>query len=92
MVKRLLNAYRNRRRQQQTEEAYKAEVESINAAYARLFNTDDGKFVLDHMVKMNLAVPVATQGDDLLDIGVKQGRANLVNEIIQRMEANRHGM
>ncbi len=87
----LLKAYRERRREQQTEEAYRAELESINAAYARLFNTDDGKFVLDHMVKMNLAVPVATKGDDLLDIGVKQGRANLVNEIIQRIEANKVG-
>ncbi len=87
----ILNAYRNRRREQLTQEAYKAELDDINAAYGRLFSTDDGKYVLDHLAKMNLAVPVATKGDDLLDIGVKQGRANLVNEIIQRIEVDKNG-
>lgn len=87
----LLEAYRSRRREQQTKEAYAREIADINAAYARLFSTEDGKYVLDHMVKMNLAVPVATKGDDLLDIGVKQGRANLVNEVIQRIEADKIG-
>jgi hypothetical protein len=87
----LLQAYRDRRREQQTQEAYAREIADINAAYARLFSTEDGKYVLDHMVKMNLAVPVATKGDDLLDIGVKQGRANLVNEVIQRIEADKIG-
>lgn len=83
MIQRLLKAYRSRKR---TSEGYEQEVQEINQAYARLFSTEDGKFVLDHLVKYNLAVPIATQGDNLLDIGVKQGRANLVNEIIQRIE------
>jgi len=85
----ILKVYRDRRRQQLTEEEYKTEIDDINAAYLRLFSTDDGKFVLDHLAKTNLAVPIATKGDDLLDIGVKQGRSNLVNEIIQRMELQR---
>lgn len=85
----ILKVYRDRRRQQLTEEEYKTEIDDINAAYLRLFSTDDGKFVLDHLAKTNLAVPIATKGDDLLDIGVKQGRSNLVNEIIQRMEIQR---
>lgn len=85
----ILKVYRDRRRKQLTEEEYKTEVDDINAAYLRLFSTDDGKFVLDHLAKTNLAVPIATKGDDLLDIGVKQGRSNLVNEIIQRMEIQR---
>lgn len=86
MIKRILKAYRDRKREQQTQEAYAQEIADINAAYARLFSTEDGKFVLDHMVKYNLAVPIATKGNDLLDIGEKQGRANHVNEIIQRVE------
>lgn len=87
MLKRLiLEAFRSRKKQLD-QESYAQEIEDINAAYARLFSTEDGKFVLDHMVKYNLAVSIATKGDDLLDIGVKQGRANLVNEIIQRVEA-----
>ena len=80
----ILDVYKNRRREQQTAEEYAAELKDINDAYTRLFRTEDGKYVLEHLVKLNLAVPVATKGDDLLDIGVKQGRANLVNEIIQR--------
>lgn len=86
MIKGLIELYRDRRRSQQTAEEYQAEIGEINSAYLRLFNTQDGKFVLEHLAKLNLAVPIATQGDDLLDIGVKQGRANLVNEIIQRTE------
>lgn len=81
----LVKLYKDRRKRQLTEEEYKTEVDDINAAYLRLFSTDDGKFVLEHLAKTNLATPVATKGDDLLDIGVKQGRANLVNEIIQRI-------
>lgn len=88
----ILDAYRKRRREQLTKEAYLAELEEINAAYSRLFSTDDGRYVLDHLAKMNLAVPVATKGDDLLDIGVKQGRSNLVNEIVQRIEADKVGV
>lgn len=80
----LLEMYKSRKKQVD-QVAYAQEIEDINAAYARLFSTEDGKFVLDHMVKHNLAVPIATQGDNLLDIGVRQGRANLVNEIIQRI-------
>ena len=80
----LLQMYKDRKKQMD-QETYAQEIEDINAAYARLFSTEDGKFVLDHMVKYNLAVPIATRGDDLLTIGEKQGRANLVNEIIQRI-------
>lgn len=86
MIKGLIELYRDRRRAQLSQEEYQVEVEAVNGAYFRLFSTEDGKYVLEHLAKNNLAVPVATKGDDLLDIGVKQGRANLVNEIIQRIE------
>jgi len=88
---RIKNAYKNRLSNLTTEQ-YADHVKDINAAYARLFSTDDGKYVLDHMVQHNLAVPIAQKGFDLLDIGEKQGRANLVNEILQRMEKDRNGI
>jgi len=81
-----LKALRERRRAALSAEEHQAEVEQINSAYFRLFNSADGKFVLDHMAKMHLAGSVAEQGDNLLDIGVKQGMANHVKEIIQRIE------
>lgn len=86
----LLKAFKTRR-SQVDQETYAQEIQDINATYARLFSTEDGKFILDHMVKHNLAVAIATKGDDLLDIGEKQGRANLVNEIIQRIEVDKAG-
>jgi hypothetical protein len=86
MVSRLLKAYRDRRKAQQTMEEFEAEKNQINSMYFRLFSTDDGKAVLEHLIKTNLAVPIAVQGSTLLDIGVMQGRANVVNELIQRLE------
>lgn len=81
-----LKALRNRRREAQTQEQHVAELKQINSTYHRLFNTNDGKFVLEHMAKTQLTGTVAMQGDTYLDIGEKQGRANHVKEIIQRIE------
>ena len=61
------------------------DIDALNHAYARVFSSAEGKKVLDHLVKANLATPIAMQGDDMLSIGVRQGRANLVDEIIQRI-------
>lgn len=82
----ILKALKSRRKLNDLDD-YAQEQIDIKEAYHRLFNTEDGKYVLDHLVKTNLAVPIATKGDNLLDIGEKQGRANLVNEIIQRIES-----
>lgn len=81
-----LKAFRDRRREVQTQEQHAAELKQINDTYFRLFNTDDGKFILEHLAKTQLTGTVAMQGDTYLDIGEKQGRANLVKEIIQRIE------
>lgn len=86
-----LKALRERRRAALSAEEHQVEIEQINSTYFRLFNSDDGKFVLDHMVKMHLTGSVAEQGDNLLDIGVKQGMANHVKEIIQRIELAKVG-
>ncbi len=81
-----LKALKERRRIALTQAEHEAEVKQLNDTYYRLFNTDDGKYVLEHMVKMHLVGSIAEQGDNLLDIGVKQGRANHVKEIVQRIE------
>lgn len=86
-----LKAYRDRRKQQQTQEQHNAELLEINDAYYRLFTSDDGKFVLDHLARTQLTGAIAMQGDTYLDIGEKQGRANLVKEIIQRIERAKVG-
>jgi hypothetical protein len=81
-----LKALRNRRREQQSQEEYAAELKQINSTYFRVFNTPDGKYILEHLARTQLTGTIAMQGDNYLDIGEKQGRANLVKEIIQRIE------
>ena len=84
----LLKAYRDRRRKQQTQEEHEASIKTINAQYARVFKSKEGQMVLEHMVQTQMAVSIAQQGDDLITIGERQGRSNLCNEIIQRIEYN----
>ena len=88
LINKLFKAYKHRRKERQDIEEAQAEIREINNAYHRLFNTDDGKFVLEHMVKRYMATPIAQQGDDLVTIGERQGRSNVVNEIFQRMESS----
>tara|TARA_R110000851_G_scaffold268625_1_gene421369 strand:+ start:3382 stop:3642 length:261 start_codon:yes stop_codon:yes gene_type:complete len=81
----ILKALVNRRRKRLTEEQNKQNMDDVNAAYQRLFNTNDGIYVLEHMVSIHLTGAIAVGGDNLLDIGVKQGTANHIKEIMQRM-------
>ena len=86
----LLKVFRSRRRSISVDD-YAQEIREINDTYYRLFSTPDGVRVLEHLVQTCLTVPIATKGSDLLDIGEKQGRANLVNEMIQRIENSKTG-
>lgn len=85
MIKLLYKLYQERQKTQKEESQSKQEKEATQATYRRLFNTIDGKYVLEHLVKTNLIGSIAERGDDMLTIGVKQGRANLVDEIFQRV-------
>lgn len=58
---------------------------AMNNKYARVFGTQEGQEVLDFMVQMELTGSIADMGDNLLDIGVKQGRANHVKDILDRI-------
>jgi hypothetical protein len=64
-------------------------IKRMNDTYARLFSTEDGQAVLDFMIQMELTGSIANQGDNLLDIGVKQGRANLVKDIMTRIQKSK---
>lgn len=86
-----LKTLRDRRKEIRSAKEHQQELDDINNTYFRLFNTADGKYVLEHMVKMHLTGSIAEQGDNLLDIGVKQGMANMVKEIIQRIEITKGG-
>lgn len=79
----------NRRQEPISDITYANRIKEINSIYARLFSTEDGKYVLEHLVKMNLIGSIAERGDTLLDIGVKQGNADIIKGIIQRIETSR---
>jgi hypothetical protein len=72
-----------------TAEQKQLAIKAMNDTYARLFSTQDGKAVLDFMIQMELTGSIAIQGDNLLDVGVKQGRANLVKDIMQRIQKSK---
>ena len=54
-----------------------ASNEDIKKLVVRVFGTDEGKLLLDHLYKRNVHTSVANTSD-LLDIGKRQGRADLV--------------
>ena len=91
MIQLIKKGLQTLRRNAITIEEEQVRLDDINSAYGRIFSSNDGKYVLEHMVKMHLVGSIAVQGDTLLDIGVKQGMANHVKEIIQRMEKANNG-
>lgn len=77
-----------RRRKQLSKEAEERRIHEINAAYHRCFTSTDGQKVLEHMIQQYYAIPIAQHSDTLLDVGERQGKANVVSDIYARMTAN----
>jgi hypothetical protein len=59
---------------------------AMNETFHRCFKTPDGKKILDYLTAKYLSVPIAMSGDSKLDIGERQGRANLINEIYYKIQ------
>lgn len=53
---------------------------------ARVFGTPEGKEVLDAMVKKYLLTDIANATDTQVGIGIKQGRASVVKQILAQIE------
>ena len=55
-------------------------------AFKITFTTPHGAKVLNWMVEMFLSRPVARPGDDQLTVGIRQGRSDLVMQILNQMK------
>jgi hypothetical protein len=55
---------------------------------ARVFESDDGKAVLDAMIKKYLLTDIVTANDTQFGAGIKQGRASVVKYILAQMEVS----
>lgn len=53
---------------------------------ARTFKTPDGKKVLDVLVKRYLLNDIVTPNDTAFAVGIRQGRADLVKQILGQIE------
>ena len=53
---------------------------------AKTFQTESGKQVLEAMVKKYLTNNIAESHDTMLSIGIKQGKASLIKEILGQIE------
>ena len=54
--------------------------------YFRCFNTEDGKYVLNKLKEVFINRAIARSGDGLLEIGIRQGEANIVKKIEQQIK------
>lgn len=87
-MEKIKNALFTRRRKALTAQAEADRIKALNNAYFRCFDSEAGRKVLDDMIQRYSTVPIAQKGDTPMDVGEKQGRANVVSEIIARMTAN----
>lgn len=53
---------------------------------ARVFNSTEGKEILDIMVSKYLLCDIAQPNDTQIQIGIRQGRASLVKQILGQIE------
>jgi len=65
----------------------KEQYAALNKLYKGTFETDLGKELLKYLKETYVDTSMARPGDDLLTIGLRQGQANVINNIIQ--EVNR---
>jgi len=54
-------------------------------------NSEQGKFVLDTLVRDYLLPRIANPGDDAVTIGIRQGQADVVRQILALIELARTG-
>ena len=63
-----------------------AKARDIATAYFNCFNTEAGQYVLDSMIESFMTKPVVRSGEDAYAQGIRQGRQDVVMQIIQQIE------
>lgn len=63
-----------------------AKARDIASAYFNCFNTEAGQWVIEDLVNKFLTKPIVRPGDDAYAQGVREGRADLVRQLLIQIE------
>lgn len=63
-------------------------AEEINAVFKGTFNTETGDRCLKHLEKVFVDREIAKPGMSELEIGIRQGEANVIKKIIREVRRN----
>jgi len=63
-----------------------AQARSIATNFRECFSTEAGKFVLDRLINITILRPTVTPESTQFDAGIREGRADLVRQILQQVE------
>ena len=63
-----------------------AKARGIATNFRECFATDTGKFVLDRLISITILRPTVTPESTQFDAGIREGRADLVRQILQQIE------
>lgn len=64
----------------------RSKANEIATMYFQCFNTDIGQVVLEHLVEKFLTKPIVRPGEDNFSQGIREGRADLVRQILLQIE------
>lgn len=62
------------------------EASELAKLTSRVFGTSDGKKLLDYLVERHITKPIATPNSDIITIGIRQGQANIVLNILEQID------
>lgn len=62
------------------------EGNALAQAFHATFTSDAGKLVLNRLIAMTLLSPIARASDTEIGVGIREGRADLVRQILQQIE------
>jgi hypothetical protein len=58
----------------------------IASMYYQCFNTDAGKYVLQNLAERFLTKPIVRPNEDIASMGIREGRADIVRQILNQIE------
>jgi hypothetical protein len=68
-----------------------AKAREIASRVHECFRSDAGKFVLDRLIQITLLRPTVTPAASQFEAGIREGRADLVRQILQQIETAENG-
>lgn len=67
----------------------RAERKRIARMYSACFNTEAGQLVLNDLAQKFLTKSIARPNDDLIQIGIREGKADLVRQLLEQLQISK---